>query len=472
MTTATSSRTPWTGDHPLVEKLAVLHAAIYLVACAWGFGGGIYWMHLPLRLWGSLGLIILAWGIYQRWSSIVSRRLWLWLAPWLLLNAWVVASVFNPNLELIRLFDANVYRPIPTKSWLPSCARPDLAWRELWLYNGFFLAGFNLAFLVRRRVLLRRFLAVACVNALVLAVFGTVQKLLDAGLFFGAVTSPNPAYFSTFIYHNHWGAFTLLMVAVFCALGAHHARENRSRDLFHSALPTLIVGIVLLAATIPLSTSRSGTLLVLILLGGAGGRAWWQWVRQRQRHREPVLGWVLGGSLTAALVLTWVAMLAWPHFSPRVQQTRLQWAQFTEAGAVDFRDALYRDTIRMAQERPWTGWGLESYETVFQRFNSVRYGPVDRLPWHYDQAHSDWLQAWAELGWVGTAFLLAMGLIPLGATARAWRRDPVALHLLAGVGLIAWYAWIEFPLANPAVALAFWLTFFAALRHAELNEKT
>jgi hypothetical protein len=41
--------------------------------------------------------------------------------------------------------------------------------------------------------------------------------------------------------------------------------------------------------------------------------------------------------------------------------------------------------------------------------------------------------------------------------------------LLAGCGLLAIYAVVEFPFANPAVMEAFWLCFFTALRYRKLT---
>jgi hypothetical protein len=42
---------------------------------------------------------------------------------------------------------------------------------------------------------------------------------------------------------------------------------------------------------------------------------------------------------------------------------------------------------------------------------------------------------------------------------------------LLGCGLVALYAWVEFPFANGAVMIAFWTVYFAALRHATLEQR-
>ena len=57
-------------------------------------------------------------------------------------------------------------------------------------------------------------------NGLALAVFGLVQRLLSNGKMFWRWESPNPSFFSSFIYKNHAGAYLDLALAVTCALAA------------------------------------------------------------------------------------------------------------------------------------------------------------------------------------------------------------------------------------------------------------
>ena len=95
-------------------------------------------------------------------------------------------------------------------------------------------------------------------------------------------------------------------------------------------------------------------------------------------------------------------------------------------------------------------------------------------PWFgqrfYAEAHSDWLQSVAEVGLTGTGLLVLMGLMPLVTVLRP--RFPcgeLPRWLFVGCGLIALYAWVEFPFANPAVMIAFWLCFFTAIRYHQLT---
>jgi O-antigen ligase len=86
----------------------------------------------------------------------------------------------------------------------------------------------------------------------------------------------------------------------------------------------------------------------------------------------------------------------------------------------------------------------------------------------YVEAHSDWLQALAETGLVGTALLILSGALPLFYLSRGALRRSLPGWSLLGCGLVALYAWVEFPFGNGAVMIAFWAVFFAALRYAEL----
>jgi O-antigen ligase len=123
----------------------------------------------------------------------------------------------------------------------------------------------------------------------------------------------------------------------------------------------------------------------------------------------------------------------------------------------------------MAAEKPWFGWGLESYAHVFRIFNTQR--AIETWVWipFYAEAHNDWLQSLAEVGFVGTGLLGLMVLFPLISVP--WRRVSSSLprHLLAGCALILLYAWVEFPFANPAVMISFWCCLYSAVRYAKLS---
>ena len=457
-----------------MEKLVLFHVGAFVVFTAWAFGGQAPWARQVIAWWGTAGMLLFLYASVTQRRSAESklhpalRLLWpLWLYDLL-----VIVSYFNPAFVEITVEGSRSFMVGDPITWLPTAARPALAARELWQFNGIVLSAFNLMLVLTRRSQLRAILYLLAGNAVVLAVFGTFQKLVGAkGLWFGLVDSPQPRFFSTFIYHNHWGAFTLLNTGICLALLFHAQRRGGHRDIWHSPVLLGAVATLLLAASVPLSASRSSTILIALLLGGALVHILARVIRQRRGTGRSSLVPVAGIILTALLAAGGIGFLSRNVIAQRARLTTEQVSRLTEEGTLTSRLVLYRDTWRMAQEKPWFGWGLESYGSVFPIYNSQR--PAER--WfsapRYVEAHNDWFQSFAEVGYVGTGLLVLLGLIWLGSVQCRRSGSVVMRYLLAGCGLLLLYAWLEFPFANPAVMLTFCTAFCCAIRYGQLDAR-
>lgn len=457
----------------LLARLVLVHFGALVVFTAWAFGGQAPWARHIILGWGTVGITLFAYAARAHRPAAgrvhpALRLLWpLWLFDLL-----VLASCFNPGFrEIMKEGQASLVlaNPIP---WLPSAAVPRLAARELWLLNGLVLSSFNLLLVLNRRSQLRAVLFLLAGNAVVLAILGTFQKLTGAtGLWFGLVASPNDHFFATFIYHNHWGAFTLLNTAACLALLFHYERQSDHRDIWHSPVPLGAVLTLLLAISIPLSTSRSSTILAVVLLGCALAHLVYRLVLRRRAAGASVVPPVIGLVLLAVLALGAIGFLARGVIAQRTRLTAQQLERLGEEGTLTSRLVLYRDTWHMAQQKPWFGWGLESYGRVFRIFNTQQ--PQER--WFrapiYVEAHNDWLQSVAEVGFVGTALLVLQGVVALAAVRWHDTRSAVPRYLLGGAALILVYAALEFPFANPAVVLTFSAVFYGAIRYAMLDAR-
>lgn len=452
-----------------LENLTIAHAAGLLIFTAWTFGGETDFANAVIRWWGVGAIPIAVFACLRRLrrrEGLPPALGWLW--PLLLFDALALASCLNPSFTRMVIGGADAYVLNRPFSFWPGSAQPGLSLRELWLFNAIYLTCFNLAVAVKRRRALRVLLLIAAANALLLAIFGVFQKLAGApGLFFGLRPSPNPAFFASFIYHNHWGAFGVPAAAAALGLFFHHARRDDYRRS-----PALFGGVsaLFIAASVPLSTSRSCSVLMLVLLTGA----LFYWLRvlyRRSRRGDGSLAMPAVFSTGIFLVgLTAILLLGRPVIEARLEKTRTQIDELRLRGDLGARQQLYADTWRMIRARPWFGWGLGSYAMVFRLYNTQKH--VE--PWFgqpfYAEAHSDWLQSLAEVGAVGTALLLLTGLVPLLAMRRRRAHGgPIPSWLFAGCGLLVLYAWVEFPFANPAVMLAFWLCFFTAVRYQRLS---
>jgi O-antigen ligase len=456
-----------------LARLVVLHFSTLLVFTAWAFGGQAPWVRQVIAGWGAVGVLLFIIACSTRAKSAggdASWPAWRHLWPLWLYDVLVITSCFNPGFrEVVIAGQTSLVLGDPV-AWLPSAARPLLAAKELWQFNVIVLSCYNLLLVLHRRRLVRTVLLVMGGNAVALAVFGTFQKLAHAGgLWFGLVHSPNPKFFATFIYHNHWGAFTLLNTAVCLGLLFHFLRRGGQRDIWHSPVLLGALATLLLALSVPLSTSRSSTVLMSLLLLGALTHFLARLIRRRREHHESALLPVTGIVLAALLAAGAIAWLSRDVIAQRARLTSQQLAHIAQEDTLNSRLMLYRDTWRMAAAKPVFGWGLESYAHVFRVFNSQR--AVEHWVYipYYAEAHNDWLQSLAETGFTGTGLLALLLLGPLLSVQ--WRRVSSVLprYLLAGCGIVLLYGWLEFPFANPAVMLTFCATFCCAVRYAVLD---
>lgn len=456
----------------LWESVVVAHVSLLVVAISWGYGGQAPFSRHLLLVLGSIGIALFLMTAGRRSSRgdatrALSRHLW----PLLAFDALVLLSYFNPSTQKVVYLGETMFRHLtPRWPWLPSSARPELSLRELWQFNGIVLSAYNILFVIQGRRHLRRLLVVFGTNAVVLAIFGTFQKLVHSdGIWFGRVKSPNEFFFASFIYHNHWGAFTVLNTAACLALLFHTLRREGSRDLWHSPVLSGAVATGLLAATAPLSGSRSSSVLLAAFVMGAVVHFLFRLVRTRREHHESLVIPIAGVVLVTLIAAVGIVALSRKVIAVRTQTTVRQLQEIHGEATLNSRLRLYRDTWSMAAAKPVFGWGLETYANVFMIYNSAPDpGPGGWKPF-YAEAHNDWLQSLAEVGFAGTGLLLLLGAMPLWNVP--WRRveSPVPRYLLAGCGIVLLYAWVEFPFANPSVMIAFWVTLYTAAAYARLD---
>jgi O-antigen ligase len=444
------------------------HVMVFLVGVSWAFGGNADWVRTPVSIWGSVGMLLTLALVARRNTRerIIAGTLpWAW--PVVILNLVVAVSCLTPNFKHLALGGGGYLMPVRVAWWIPSSARQDVALRSLWLFDGIFFSCLNMALAFSRRGIIRIVLAVAVGNSLALSVFGTVQKLVGAtGIYFGAVKSPQDYFFASFVYDNHWGAFTLLMLGACVGLILRYATGRDGGGFFHGPAFAGLVAALLIGLSIPLSGSRACTLMLGILAVDALLQGIPRLSRALRLSGSPAaasLAIILATAAAAGVV--W--MVAGESILARAQKTREQVASMLSQRGMGARSVLYRDTWRMARERPVFGWGMGSFPTVFALYNTQEPNS-DRIPVVYHDAHSDWIQCVAEIGLAGTALIGSAVLLPF-STARRSRLTPLPRFLLAGCTLTALYAWVEFPFGNVAVVLAWWLCFFGAIQYMRLS---
>ncbi|MCB1105746.1 MAG: O-antigen ligase family protein [Cephaloticoccus sp.] len=458
---------PLSAGERRLELATLIHVAVLVITATWAFGGNADWARTLIGCWATLAVPLLIANVRaaireRNYAPRVLHCLW----PLLAFNTLVLVSLAFPGFRPGYYGDELLYINNRVSPWLPSSARPMVSLEALWLFTGVYLSTFNLLLAIRSRHALRSLLFVIVFNALSLAVFGTFQKLTNAeGLYFGLQPSPQPRFFASFIYHNHWGAFCVLMIAAGLGLFFHYLRRHTVRELAGTPAIFVLIAVLAIALTVPMSGSRSCSVLTLLLLGGALVH----WMRIMGRRSQSTAGRLAPAGAGLAVLIALIAVtypLAKPAIQERFRDTQEQLQKAKHPGSTRARTILYRDTWFMARDRLLFGWGMASYPHVFTIYNTQNRGIYDNLPHYYHDAHSDWLQSLAELGVIGSALLAFCVLAPLWRFRRSIGTSVLSLYLLGGGLVILLYAWVEFPFGNLAVSICFWLLLFTALRYS------
>lgn len=167
-----------------------------------------------------------------------------------------------------------------------------------------------------------------------------------------------------------------------------------------------------------LTGSKGGILAGFISFGVLAARLSTQ--ATRSRRRIIVLG---------ALVAVAIALLAGAFAAPPVRERLI--SAGTESHSAVFRAYTWLGALKMASARPVLGWGIGTFGSVFGKFAVAGYTR---------EAHNDYLQMGAEVGFLGLAAYL---LVLWGFLWSHWkgRREGSSQVVL---GLVCWSAVLGF----------------------------
>lgn len=238
---------------------------------------------------------------------------------------------------------------------------------------------------------------------------------------------------------------TLISMALVAALWLYavHASLRVQRML-------MLAGILLLAASAA-STSRTGLLQLLLIVGVASVVA----VRERRgvRNAESARPSLPPPLVLLAMIPLYFAM-AW--VLPRLAGSGIEGMfQRLQIGSADdhSRLILWRNVLALIAEHPWTGWGWG--ELSFAHYSTLYQGP--RFSEILDNAHNLPLHLAVELG-IPAAALICGGFVWMVIAAQPWReRDPTRLMAWGMLGAIVLHSLLEYPLWYGPFQLVFGL---------------
>jgi tetratricopeptide (TPR) repeat protein len=343
---------------------------------------------------------------------------------------------------------------------------------SVWRVTNMWLFAFRLALLlsglalfvvvsVSNRIAARRaqFLKALSLSALIATCFGFLQQLgLDPFL------APDPRFVSTFGNPQLYAEFVAPLLPAFLCL-VLVAQEDRSKAGATAGIVIACMGLLWSRARGPALAGAAAMLFLVWVMSRTYPGLLWD-----RRKRIAICAGVLSVAAAVALLtgnlVVWKpwAVVAMPQRSRAAAIVPMKPARVGDLG-VDFRLAVYRDTLGMIRESPLTGVGLGNFRIAYGRFAKAFWSSFPEtgnevVP--VGHVHDDFLEVAAELGLpASVAFVwLILGFVRAGVvTARhvplgeGWPKLAAAAGLI-GLGLNSLY---NFGFYDPATSLEFWV---------------
>lgn len=472
--------------HPM-EKALVFVACLHLCFLPWAFGARDPWAQLTSAGLGLVSFVLAM--LPRRYSGDLAPQGAFVLHPWsralkfpifwlgLLFLGYIACQAINP--AYIRA-TAGVYwwlAPVNHIEWLPSGVEAPFermnAWRMLAICSGSWTLSCALFVGLTRRISVNAILATFVINGGVLALLGILQKVTGAKGVFWVVTSAPNYFTSTFYYKNHAGAyFNLVLISAVSFMVWHYFRALRRMER-SSPAPVYAFVVILLAAVVFLSNSRTAMMLLTGYTVAAAGLL----VVLRARAKHEATHPAAAGLFAVCAVMVMIAAAWFLNLDKSVEQIRYVISAEGQKNHLESRILAREATLDLFEARPINGWGAGSFRHIFpitQRnypeiYNVVRHGN-QMMVW--DHAHNDYAQALAEVGVAGCLILASMltwlfvKALRLGALVNLPH-----LLLLIGFCLPLSHAWLDFPLYNCAILTTFCATAILLIRWMEVEAR-
>ena len=331
----------------------------------------------------ALGLITLFVFIYILFfSRRAGRKTLLVLVSWVLLMCFLVLGLFFPITNFVQNESGvGVYQVVNDHKLKDFTTQGDLSGGQILprsfdlstgLQRGGILMGVlsicALLYWTAGREMIRKLLLVFFLNGLILSILGIAVQVSGSSKMLWLFDSSNTHFFSTFHYHNNWGAFCILSLCSGLALSNYHLRRRHPEKSNNPWLFFLIMSMFLLA-TLPLARGRvsicAGIIILLALLIWALRR--WKGLGSIFKNLGTSYPRKIGILIGVSALITFLWNILWKDpVLERLQDTEVQVASFLNDNG-NYRTWGWQHTPRMALDRPYWGWGLGSYKWVFNQ---------------------------------------------------------------------------------------------------------
>lgn len=271
--------------------------------------------------------------------------------------------------------------------------------------------------------------------------------LLGDSFLWGPKTAYLGSATGTFINRNSFAAFMAMGLVLGLSLilqrsnpkQRRHARRHNFVGPENIETAFLWMCLILILSALAASGSRMG-----LAAGIVGATVVFALMSRQDSHRNKATlarNVILGGIVISVIALT---------FGRGLIERGIFVVQNSEP-----RQELYRQTLGMILERPWFGYGLDSFSTAFELFHKP---PLhSAFTWQY--AHSTYLTYWAELGLIAGSLPILIVFLAGKSLIRALRNRgrnyAQASAAMGALGLGALHSLVDFPLEIEANVFLF-----------------
>lgn len=424
----------------------------------WNYGGMGTWSKPSIYAISAILLLVSVFTISKQGRmSETLLKVFTYTSPLLLLTVLpALVSLTGKEYDAFRLTLTRDFSGIMPAHDCPVTADKKLTWETL----AYWLCLSSIAFAtltgLSKRKHLRYLLIFIVLNVAILALYGSIIKLSPWENPLWEGYGKNPKIFATFRYQNHYAASAIL--ALCCALGLLHRALDRY-SIYHlftrTFYPLLMLVTLLIMTSIVLALSRSGTIILGILMIFTLGLFCWKILRNKKIEAGKRLGAIAAALLIFTGSCSFIFYLESDKIENYYQSTYNNWVGGNspyEGGYKDLRFYAYEHTLEMIVERPAFGWGLGNFQRAFPAFQKEPFIYDNNLPrLFFRNTHNDWLEITSETGLIGLSGVLLSITGIILYLKRTGVFSVLPRWLFGALLLLSLYAIIDYPFGNPSV---------------------
>lgn len=425
------------------------------------FGGAVLFMVCFIAIFANIALGGVNTGVLALITLLIGLLVIFWF-----LDAWktrkfnvstnvlqlpIIGLILIGVIQLLPLSSPDVPANLLSVSPVSSLSLDPYSTRFAILKLIMFLIFFNAALtFINSQKRLRKVVFTIVIFSAIMAFLGILQRLASPQFIYGIREVKQAIPFGSFVNQHHFAAFMEMTIGLACGLFLGRATK---KDKFL----LLIMSILLMGISILFTGSRGG---LLSLLGVIGFLVIMNVIYRKKNVKDAEdenrqtpnqfisirnLELIIGGVLLVVVLFFSVIWLGGGDSVLRSTGIQTNQDDYT-SGRIHF----WGVTLRIIQENPILGTGLESFGVAFTKYDTWN------GQFRVEHAHNDYLQILSDAGILGFLCVLAFifllfkqSLHIIRTTSDSFRRN-VAIGALAGCFGILIHSIFDFPLRTNA----------------------